>query len=67
LSINDLIALTSASYPLPAARSFSTEQGIVVNVSPLEKAPLQYRERREYVSDEQESRYEINYRLNRVT
>jgi hypothetical protein len=66
LSINELIELTSASYPLPAARSFSTEHGIVVNVSPLEKIPSQYREVREYVSDEQESRYEIVYRVNRL-
>ena len=66
LSINDLIELTSASYPLPPARSFTTEHGIVVNVSPLEKIPLQYRERREYVSDEEESRYEIVYRVNRA-
>ncbi len=66
LSINDLIELTSASYPLPAAHSFNTERGIVVNVSPLEKIQLQYRERREYVSDDQGSRYEITYRINRV-
>jgi hypothetical protein len=66
LSIGDLVELTSANYPLPDARSFSSANGILVNVSPLEKIPLQYRERREYVSDEQESRYEIVYRVNRV-
>ena len=66
LSIDDLVELTSASYALPDARSFATEQGIVVNVSPLDKIPSQYHERREYVSDEQESRYEITYRINRL-
>ena len=66
LSINDLVELTSANYPLPVTRSFDTQEGIQVNVFPLEKIPSQYRERREYVSDEQESRYEIVYRVNRV-
>jgi hypothetical protein len=37
-----------------------------VKVVPLEKIPTQYRERREYRSDEEDSRYEIVLRYNRV-
>jgi len=36
-------------------------------VTPLEKIPQQYRERRDYISDDEESRYEIVLRYNRVT
>jgi hypothetical protein len=37
-----------------------------VTVSPLEKVPTQYRELREYRSDEENSRYAIVLRYNRV-
>jgi hypothetical protein len=43
-----------------------TPQGITVKVTPLDKIPQQYRERREYISEEEESRYEIVLRYNRV-
>jgi len=69
LSVTDLANLTSANSPAPDPRTFSTEDGIVVNVNkgiPPVKLPLEYHETREYVSDDQDSRYEITYRYNRV-
>ena len=69
LSVNDLATLTSANAPAPDPTSYTTENGIVVNVNktiPPLKLPLEYHETREYVSDDQDSRYEITYRFNRV-
>lgn len=69
LSIIDLDRLTSAAAPIPPATTFTTNGGIKVNVNktiPPEKIPFQYRETREYVSDEEESRYELTYRYNRI-
>ena len=37
-----------------------------MTINPLEKIPTQYKERREYRSDEEDSRYEIVLRYNRV-
>ncbi len=62
----DLAALTNANLPLPATSTGPTAADIAVNVNPLEKLPNQYRERREYVSSGEDSRYEIVYRYNRV-
>ena len=69
LSLTDLATLTSANAPAPDPTTFSTEDGIVVNVNktiPPLKLPLEYHETREYVSDDQDSRYELTYRFNRV-
>ncbi|MBT2134507.1 hypothetical protein KK137_09195 [Croceibacterium sp. LX-88] len=69
LSIIDLDRLTSAAAPIPPAATFTSNAGIKVNVNktiPPEKIPFQYRETREYVSDEEESRYELTYRYNRI-
>lgn len=69
LSATELAALTSANSPPPAATSYETTQGIEVRVNqtvPPVKIPLQYIETREYVSDDQDSRYEITYRFNRT-
>ena len=65
-TLSDLDALTSADLPVPAITEFVSQQGIKVKVVPLEKSPTQYRERREYRSDEEDSRYEIVLRYNRV-
>jgi hypothetical protein len=54
---------------VPDPTSFTTEDGIVVNVNKTvshRKLPLEYHETREYVSEDQDSRYEIAYRFNRV-
>ncbi len=69
LSVVDLATLTSANAPAPDPTTFTTEDGIVVNVNktiPPVKLPLEYHETREYVSDDQDSRYEITYRFNRL-
>ncbi|HEX8930558.1 MAG TPA: hypothetical protein VGA45_16695 [Actinomycetota bacterium] len=62
----ELVQLTSANFPPPSPSEHVTAQGIKVKVTPLEKVPQQYRERREYISDDEESRYEIVLRYNRV-
>jgi hypothetical protein len=62
----DLIELTSVNFPLPLPSEHITPQGIKVKVTPLDKIPQQYRERREYISDDEESSYEIVLRYNRV-
>jgi len=46
--------------------TYKTHGGIEVNVTPVDKGPLQYCERREYVSEDEDSRYEITLRYNRV-
>lgn len=69
LTVIDLAALTSANTPAPDPRTFTTENDIVVNVNktiPPLKRPLEYHETREYVSDSEDSRYEITYRYNHV-
>ena len=65
-TVGELVALTSVNFPLPAPRQYTTAGGIKVKVTPLEKVAQQYRERREYVSDDEESRYEIVLRYNRL-
>lgn len=65
-TIADLVALTSVNFPLPAKSEHKTSQGIRVIVTPLEKLPQQYRERREYICDDEDSRYEIVLRYNRI-
>lgn len=66
LTAVDLAALTSVNFPLPASSESSTQQDIKVQISPIEKIPAQYRERREYISNAEESRYVITLRYNRV-
>jgi hypothetical protein len=65
-SLLDLAERTGADFPLPDATSFTTEGDIDVKVKPQEKIPTQYRELREYVSDDEDSRYEILFRFNRT-
>jgi hypothetical protein len=66
LTAFDLTTLTSVEVPLPAPSEYVTHSGIRVRVTPMEKVPTQYRERREYISDKEDSRYEIVLRYNRV-
>ncbi len=65
-TLADLDELTSANFPLAGLTQYVTQQGIKVKVVPLEKAPTQYRERREYRSETEDSRYEIVLRYNRT-
>jgi hypothetical protein len=59
VALSDLDALTNTDLPLPEITQYVSQRGIKVKVVPLEKIPTQYRERREYRSDEEDSRYEI--------
>jgi hypothetical protein len=63
-TIQDLVQLTSVNFPLPVPSEYVSPQGIKVKVIPLEKIPHQYRERREYISDDEESDYEVVLRYN---
>lgn len=65
-SLLDLVERTGADFPLPDATRFTTEGDINVKVTPQEKLPTQYRELREYVSDDEDSRYQILFRFNRT-
>ena len=67
LTVLDLAALTNANLPLPqAVGGIPSIENITINITPLEKVPNQYKERREYVSSAEESRYEVVLRYNRV-
>jgi len=66
LTMVDLAALTNANVPLPSPSNHTSQQGIKVTVAPLEKIPNQYRERRDYRSDDEDSIYQITFRYNRV-
>lgn len=65
-STQDLVELTSVNFALPAASEYVTPQGIKVKVTPLDKIPGQYRERRAYISDDEDSQYEIVFRYTRL-
>ena len=66
LSGLDLFQLTNMDFPLPLPTEYRTTEDIKVKVTPLEKTTQQYRERREYFSDEGDSHYEIILRYNRL-
>ncbi|MCW2783250.1 MAG: hypothetical protein JWR35_3699, partial [Marmoricola sp.] len=60
---------TSADFPAPDPSSYTADHGIVVNINktvPPVKIPLEYHETREYVCSDQDSRYEVTYRFNRI-
>lgn len=60
----DLGSLTSANFPAPEARGFTSAGGIDVRIEPVSKG-VQYTERREYRSGEEDSEYHITLRYNR--
>ncbi|MDQ0175000.1 hypothetical protein [Bacillus chungangensis] len=64
LTAKDLAALTSPNFPVPSISGFTSAGGIKVKISPLDKN-VQYRELREYQSNEESSRYQIILRYNR--
>jgi hypothetical protein len=67
LSALDLFQLTNMALPLPLPTEYRTTEDIKVKVTPLEKTTQQYRELREYFSDDGDSHYEIILRYNRLT
>jgi hypothetical protein len=60
----DLGSLTSANFPAPEARGFTSAGGIDVRIEPVSKG-VQYTERREYRSGEEDSEYHVTLRYNR--
>lgn len=56
-----LAALVSDNYPSPPEASYTSAGGIDVKVLPVSKL-VEYRERREYISDEEDSEYRITLR-----
>ncbi len=67
LSNLDLSRLTSAAFPAPAEREFTSIEGIRVTIEPLNKGAAQYRERRRYQSSDEDSDYRMTLRYNRLT
>jgi hypothetical protein len=65
LSSLDLAVLTSANFPAPPEVEYTTNGDIDVKVVPVSK-DVQYRERREYHSDDEDSNYHITLRYNRL-
>ncbi len=65
LSALDLEARTSINFPAPAPISYTSPGGIDVKAEALNK-DFQYTEKREYVSDKEDSKYRITLRYNRV-
>jgi len=65
LSSLDLAILTSANFPLPEVAEFTSVGEVDVKIVPVSKG-VQYRERREYRSDDEDSEYHISLRYNRL-
>jgi hypothetical protein len=66
LSALDLAMLTNANFPAPAEQEYTTSGEIDVKIVPVSK-DVQYRERREYHSDDEDSDYHITLRYNRLS
>ena len=62
----DLAQLTSVNFPSPGFGSFEATDDITVTTNPLERLPNQYREFREYASDDEDRRYILFFRYNRT-
>jgi hypothetical protein len=66
VSASDLFQLTNANIPLPEPTEYERGLDIQVKVTPLEKNNNQYWEQREYISDDEDSSYQILLRYTRV-
>jgi hypothetical protein len=66
LSALDLAMLTNANFPPPGVQEYTTNGDIEVKIVPVSK-DVQYRERREYHSDDEDSDYHITLRYNRLS
>jgi hypothetical protein len=66
LSSLDLAMLTNANFPSPPEQEYTTNGEIDVKIVPVSK-DVQYRERREYHSDDEDSDYHITLRYNRLS
>jgi len=66
LTTLDLLHLTSTAIAYPQPYEYDVN-GIKVKVTPIAKSYNQYREKREYKSDDEGSHYEIVLRYNRIS
>jgi hypothetical protein len=66
LDVVALAQLTSPDFPAPGNEQYTSAQGIDVQRQALEKLPIQYRARRRYHSDDQDSNYQLTLRFNRL-
>lgn len=66
LDVVALAQLLSPDFPAPRTERYTSAQGIDVERQALEKLPTQYRERRRYYSDDEDSDYRLTLRFNRV-
>ena len=58
----DLAMLTGANFPAPPVERSTSPGGIEVKAEPVSKGAAEYVERREYRSDDEDSRYSITFR-----
>ncbi|MGH0461588.1 hypothetical protein [Bacillus cereus] len=66
LSTLDLAAMTSANFPIQPNRQFTSPGGIDVSIGTVSKNATQTVEKRDYHSDEEDSRYQITLRYIRL-
>ena len=65
-SVIELAELTNVDLPTGGITLHQSPQDLEVVVTPLGKTALTYREFREYVAEEEDSRYEVYLRYNRT-
>lgn len=65
-SVIELAELTNVDLPISGVTRHPSPQDLEVVVTPLGKTALTYREFREYVAEDEDSRYEVHLRYNRT-
>jgi hypothetical protein len=65
-SVIELAELTNVDLPTGGITLHQSPQDLEVVVTPLDQTALTYREFREYVAEEEDSRYEVYFRYNRT-
>lgn len=65
-SVIEFAELTNVDVPTGGITQHQSPQDLEVVVTPLDKTALTYREFREYVADDEDSRYEVYLRYNRI-
>ncbi|MGK9232080.1 hypothetical protein KXS07_13520 [Inquilinus limosus] len=65
-SVIEFAELTNVEVPAGGITRHQSPQDLEVVVTPLDKIALTYREFREYVADDEDSRYEVYLRYNRI-
>jgi hypothetical protein len=65
-SVTELTELTNVDLPTGGITAHRSPQDLNVVVTPLGKSALTHREFREYVAEDEDSRYEVYLRYNRT-